>query len=358
MQRDSEPEHRKPTPPTAQAALGGPVCFVRGTRILTDIGEVPVEDLAPGMCAVTLGGASRLVVWVGSRSIDLRRHGTPQSATPIRIRRGAIANGVPSRDLLVSPDHALFLGQALIPARALVNGATVVPDASFQRVDYFHVLLHDHAILLAESAPAESFADTGGRAGFSGGKVMVLHPAFTPASPAASDCAPRIETGPPLHDARRALLARARVLGHAITRDPDLHLLADGIRINPSVAGETLYRFVLPSPAGDVRIVSRAGIPAETDPASDDRRRLGVLLSRMVLHSGNETYEQDLADPVFREGFHAPQRVGKVARRWTDGHARLPTLPAGVTRIELHVLAVQPAWSRATPPSEPAQRGA
>jgi hypothetical protein len=49
---------------------------------------------------------------------------------PITIKASALADGIPNRDLHVSPEHCLYLGGSLIPARLLQNGATVVQRRS------------------------------------------------------------------------------------------------------------------------------------------------------------------------------------------------------------------------------------
>ena len=81
----------------------------------------------------------------------------------------AFADRVPCRDLLVSPDHGIFVDAKLICARQLVNGTTIVREAGLASVEYFHVELEAHAILLAEGLPAESYLDTGNRGFFRNG---------------------------------------------------------------------------------------------------------------------------------------------------------------------------------------------
>ena len=87
-------------------------CFASGTRILTRAGEVPVEALRAGQLVIVIeagdAGPARPIKWVGWRSLDLATHPAPELTCPVRIRRGAFADGVPQRDLFVSPDHAIW----------------------------------------------------------------------------------------------------------------------------------------------------------------------------------------------------------------------------------------------------------
>ena len=105
-----------------------PPCFCEGTRILTRQGEIAVEDLRVGDLVITHPAGMRPICWLGQFGVSLARHPRPEQAAPIRIRRNAMAAGVPKRDLLVSPDHAVFLDGALIQAQALLNGASVTQE--------------------------------------------------------------------------------------------------------------------------------------------------------------------------------------------------------------------------------------
>ncbi len=136
------------------------VCFLAGTRIATPAGETPVEALAIGDLVLTADGRAAPVKWVGVQTV-VTLFADPLRSLPVRITAGALGEGLPARDLLVSPDHALFLDGALVQAGALVNGTTVVRESAMpERFTYFHVELEDHALILAEGVPAETFLDT------------------------------------------------------------------------------------------------------------------------------------------------------------------------------------------------------
>ena len=106
--------------------VAAPPCFVAGTPIRTLAGELPVEHLTVGMALPTAGGrGAARVIWIGQRTLDCRRQLQPAAVMPVRIRRDAFGPGRPATDILLSPDHAVFVDGVLIPVRYLVNGATI-----------------------------------------------------------------------------------------------------------------------------------------------------------------------------------------------------------------------------------------
>ena len=138
-------------------------CFAAGTRIATPDGEVAVEALRPGDHVRLASGGVADVRWVGHRRVWCDRHPRPHGVFPVRIRAGAFAPGQPARDLLLSPDHAVFADGVLIPVRCLLNGTTISQEPA-PEITYHHVELEQHGVLLADELPAESFLDTGNRA--------------------------------------------------------------------------------------------------------------------------------------------------------------------------------------------------
>ncbi|GGL50765.1 Hint domain-containing protein [Wenxinia marina] len=135
-----------------------PVCFAAGTRIAVPGGERPVEEIAVGDLVMTLDGGARPVRWRGGR------RWTGQGAfAPVRIAAATLGN---RRDLYVSRQHRLYLTGwraelffglpgVLVPAVRLVDGDRIAL-APCDSVEYHHLLLDDHHLLLAEGTPAES----------------------------------------------------------------------------------------------------------------------------------------------------------------------------------------------------------
>jgi hypothetical protein len=134
-------------------------CFYAGTMIRTPKGEVAVESLKPGDLVLTADGAAKKVNWLGKQTVSTN-FSDPARVLPIRIKAAALAENVPARDLLVSPDHAMFVDGVLINASALVNGTSIVRETNVPRIfTYYHIELDSHSLVLAENAPAESFVD-------------------------------------------------------------------------------------------------------------------------------------------------------------------------------------------------------
>jgi autotransporter passenger strand-loop-strand repeat protein len=188
----------------------GTPCYCRGTRILTDHGEMPVETLRIGDRLITMSGRARPIRWIGTRSYSGRFAAGNKDVLPILIMQNALGTNVPERDLWVSPLHAMFLDGVLIPAWALINGASIVQTARVDNVEYFHLELETHDVLIAEGALAESFLDDHSRGMFhNAATYREIYP-DTPPAPARY-CAPRVEDGEIVQSVRGRIDARVGV---------------------------------------------------------------------------------------------------------------------------------------------------
>jgi allophanate hydrolase subunit 2 len=315
-------------------------CFHAGTRIRTTAGEIAVEDLQVGAEVLTQSGATRPVVWIGQRRLDCTRHPRPHLVLPIRVRAGAFGDGLPARDLVLSPDHSLFVaseagGGVLVPVYLLLNGATIVRD-QVAEAHYFHVELSAHDVLFAEGLPAESYLDTGNRASFAnGGAHLVLHPDFSPLG-WEDACAPLCQTGPIVAEARRRLLARAVALGYRKTPPTPPLVIASGRAIRASAVVGGVHRFLLPAHTGRVQIVSDTGVPE-----AGDCRQLGVAIGGIVAHG--QVVALDSGAPG--SGFYEIEQWNGQAGRWTDGGAWLTLKPRATPGVlELRVIDALDTW--------------
>ncbi|KQT60173.1 hypothetical protein ASG52_18830 [Methylobacterium sp. Leaf456] len=330
------------------------VCFAAGTRIRTALGERAVESLAVGDFVVTGSGAMRPIQWLGHRTFECRRHPQPSLVMPVRIAANAFGPGRPSRDLLVSPAHAICVeegGEVLIPAIRLVNGTTVA-QVEVESVSYWHVELDSHDILLAEGLPAESYLECGNRDAFANAAVTRLHavPDAWPEGPQPF-CRPFHEDGPEVEAVRARLETRARALGWRLDASPlaGLHLVADGAAILPEVEGLSA-RFTLPAEARDVRLVSETSVPAHVIAGTSDDRRLGLPVAGLSIDGTPIAVD----DPRLEAGFHAVDGDGNGASwRWTDGAALLPAslFAACDGPVSLEVRLAGPALPRWVGPS-------
>jgi hypothetical protein len=193
-------------------------CFRAGTRIRALRGDVPVEALVVGdMVQGVRSGRLQEVVWIGYRRANALGHPRPENVWPVCIRAGAISDRVPSRDVWLSPEHAVFLHGVLVPARHLVNGMSIV-QVPCREVVYYHVELPMHDLVLSEGLLSESYLDTGNRADFeNAGALVNAHPAF--GVDAAEHiwrqraCAPQVRGGAELEAIRAGLMRQAQRIG-------------------------------------------------------------------------------------------------------------------------------------------------
>lgn len=338
-----------------------PPCFARGVRIATPVGETAVEDLCVGDWVLTAEGQARQVRWIGHRRVDLVRHPDPLAVRPVRIRRDAIAPDMPRRTLLVSPDHAVCVDGRLIMARRLLNGASIAQDTAMRSVQYFHVELDEHSLLLADGLPAESYRANANRSAFENGRTAIqLYPDFgAPPLPLLTD----IEA---VQTIWQRLAARAAALGWAIpevpvTGNPALRVRANGDDISPMSMRDLHYTFVLPPETRELSLVSRASAPAVLRPWLDDRRRLGVCIATLLLRDGASAVALALDDPALAKGWWEVEGAYPAMQRWTDGEARLslpqPCQAGGILEVRLAATGLYPAVQPVSPAISVAAQG-
>lgn len=302
------------------------VCFSAGTLIRTPNGDLPVESLKAGDTVLTASGERRSVKWIGYRRLRRDVGGTAHET--IRIAAHAFAPERPAQDIVVSPNHAICLdlmGEVLILARDLVNGATVQRERG-EEVVFWYVELDSPDILLANNLPAGCVLALANRGLFEEAASTEdrIDESVTPTH--ADLCRPVVSDPAMLAFLRERTLAHAREFGWTSLVGDDLHLVVDGEARRPLV-DQGAAMFVFPAAAREVRVASHVFQPADLGFA--DPRTLGVMLSGLVLVGGDgEARMIAVDDARLRDGVHPTE--GRF--RWTDGALALdPQLWEGLT---------------------------
>jgi antigen 43 len=289
------------------------VCFCAGTMIGTPGGEVPVEKLKLGARVLTAHNGPRKIRWIGRGKV-LSTPGKHTAATPVIVCKDALADNVPTRDLHVTKAHSLYIDDVLIPVEFLVNHRTILWDDRGQEVEIYHIELDSHDVILANGAAAETFRDDGNR--------WLFQNAYSGwGLPPQEPYAPVLTGGPVVDAAWRRLLDRAGPCHLPVTDDANLHLIVDGVRVDPSYHHDRVCRFRLPASPGSVIIASRSGIPAALGIARDPRS-LGVAVRQVTVQLGAKFTLFDADDERLTAGFHDYEPADRL--RWTDGHGELP----------------------------------
>ncbi|MDG1530309.1 MAG: Hint domain-containing protein [Paracoccaceae bacterium] len=141
-------------------------CFSAGTLIQTLMGPRQINSIEAGDLVETSSGLSP-VVWVGHRHITSEELFENPKLRPVRITAGAMGNGLPKRDLIVSRQHRMLVQskiaermfgtkEVLISAIKLTALPGIFVDETIANVDYFHLLFDHHKVVFAEGAPSES----------------------------------------------------------------------------------------------------------------------------------------------------------------------------------------------------------
>ncbi|MBO9433259.1 Hint domain-containing protein [Ruegeria sp. R13_0] len=147
---------------------GDIVCFCAGTMIETPNGPTSVEALSAGDIVLTKGNGPQCLRWVGSKKLDLAAlEAAAEKLRPVRISAGALGQGLPAKDLLVSRQHRMLVSSkvsermfgspdVLVSAIKLAALPGIYVDEEITEVAYFHLLFDQHEVIFADGAPSES----------------------------------------------------------------------------------------------------------------------------------------------------------------------------------------------------------
>ncbi|EUK18064.1 Hint domain-containing protein [Commensalibacter papalotli (ex Servin-Garciduenas et al. 2014)] len=317
------------------------VCFLAGSMIKTLEGEIAVEDIRIGDKILSFNWQQnkedvQSVRWVGNKTVKVNPtlH-DDEAGYPVRILKDAIAEGIPCKDLLITPEHCLFFNGKFTPARMFVNGYSIFYDYSITNYTYYHFETEEHSVIWANGVLTESYLDTGNQTQFNqhGDCAILIRPKKTKTwgkDAGAPLMVDRSYVEPLYH----TLLQRAIKMDlpmmqdkKQLTHDPDFHLITqDGLTIEPISHFQGRYIFPLPDEnIKSVYLVSRTSRLNDIDgPFEDNRHELGISVGSIqivsaayniqVINMTNHLTQDDLP------GWHT---LEQQPCRWTKGKALL-----------------------------------
>lgn len=313
--------------------------FLHGTTLHAPDGHVTVEELRPGHAVLGYadGVEQHHDVTRVSVSYGITLPGLPddEAGYPVRILKDAIADGLPAKDLLLTPDHCLFFEDKFIPVCLLINRLSIFYDRSYTSYKAYPVQTDPHAVLIAENLLVAS----------------ALPPCPNDTHWHSRTEVPVVTERDVVEPLYHRLKLRAERGGleplfyhPEITDDHDLQLVTDkGQVIKKALEKNDVATFMLPPDVQDVHLSSRASRPVDViGPYVQDKRYLGIHVGDIVLFDSRK--RKRLTTHISRDldGWHPPEEDGG---RWTNGHAHLPIkgqLTRGLGMLNVQILTTIP----------------
>jgi hypothetical protein len=142
--------------------------LARGAILHTEAGRIAVEDLVPGMRVITSEGGARTVTWIGSMQVYPTTHEGQDPVTLTRFTADALGHAKPMQDLILGPRARVLLRDvrcrnytgeptAYVPARAFIDGVSVIEVTPASPVTVFHIALERQATLKIGGMEVESY---------------------------------------------------------------------------------------------------------------------------------------------------------------------------------------------------------
>ncbi len=142
-------------------------CFTPGTLIATPKGERRVEELQVGDRVITRDNGIQEIRWTGAKPISWQELNSSNHLKPILISAGSLGNGLPERDMLVSPNHRVLVSndrtalyfderEVLVAAKHLVDNKGIF-QVETRGTTYIHFMFDNHEVVLSDGAWTESF---------------------------------------------------------------------------------------------------------------------------------------------------------------------------------------------------------
>ncbi len=142
-------------------------CFTPGTMIATIRGAVAVEELQVGDKVLTRDNGLQPIRWIGAKTLNGRALTDNVHLRPVMIRKGALGGELPTRDMMLSPNHRVLVAsdqtalyfeerEVLCSAKHLINNRGI-ETVRAKSATYVHFMFDRHEVVLSDGAWSESF---------------------------------------------------------------------------------------------------------------------------------------------------------------------------------------------------------
>ncbi|MEC8041386.1 MAG: Hint domain-containing protein [Pseudomonadota bacterium] len=142
-------------------------CFTHGTLIRTQAGEEEVQHLQKGQLLPLWSEGAARVRLVLQRHLSAKDLAAYPNLRPVKITAGALGQGLPKRDLWVSPQHRMLVAspvakrmfgaaEVLVAAIRLTELPGIYVDEWVDCITYVHVVMDQHQVIIAEGSPSET----------------------------------------------------------------------------------------------------------------------------------------------------------------------------------------------------------
>lgn len=142
-------------------------CFTPGTLIATPKGERKVEDLEAGDRIITRDNGMQEIRWVGRREMPGEELVAKEHLRPVLIQQSALGDGLPERDMMVSPQHRVLVAndktalyfeerEVLVAAKYLTD-MDGIDTVDVSHTSYIHLMFEQHEVILSDGLWTESF---------------------------------------------------------------------------------------------------------------------------------------------------------------------------------------------------------
>ena len=161
---DGDPADNAGGASSSSELYAGVVCFAAGTLIETPNGPRAVDALQLGDLVSTLDHGPMPILWL--RQADQSLDSVSKEDTPVLIARGALGPERPTKDLIVSPQHRILVGndqlsdvfglEAFVPAKSLTSLPGIRHMKGKTQITWIHFACDRHEVVVANGCLTES----------------------------------------------------------------------------------------------------------------------------------------------------------------------------------------------------------